>query len=96
MIKNSVINISTDIATENAVRSLYSEYGMSVSDAVNIFFNKSLKKKGFPFKVDQPKYNKETLEAFKEVEEIKKNPHLYKSYDTFQELLDDLDSEDEV
>ncbi len=37
--------------------------------------------------------NAETLEAIKEVEEMKKNPHLYKSYNSFNEILQELDNE---
>ncbi len=37
--------------------------------------------------------NAETLEAIAEVQEMKKNPHLYKSYSCFAEILEELDNE---
>lgn len=38
MAKGSVINIRTDSATKQAIENLYSQFGITVSDAVNIFF----------------------------------------------------------
>ncbi len=37
--------------------------------------------------------NAETLKAIEEVEEMKKNPHLYKSYNSFSEILDEINEE---
>ncbi len=34
--------------------------------------------------------NAETLEAIAEVQEMKKNPHLYKSYDDVDEMMRDI------
>lgn len=42
------------------------------------------------FKYETPNFD--TIAAIKEVMEIKKNPGLYKAYDSFEELLGDLDS----
>jgi len=39
--------------------------------------------------------NAETIAAIEEVETIKKDPSLGKSYSSFQELLDDLESDDD-
>ena len=49
MAKTSVINIRTDIETKQAIEELYSAFGITVSDAVNIFFKQSLMQNGFPF-----------------------------------------------
>ncbi len=37
--------------------------------------------------------NQETLEAMAEVEEMKKNPDLYKSYSCFAEILEEVQNE---
>lgn len=39
--------------------------------------------------------NEETLEAFKELEELKKNPSLSKGYTSIEELFRDLNADDE-
>jgi len=41
-----------------------------------------------------PRYNEETLAAFKEVEEMKKNPKMSRRFKTVEELFEDLDSDD--
>lgn len=70
MAKNSVINIRTDSETKQAIEQLYSQFGITVSDAVNIFFRKSLMDGGLPFEMKQTRYNKETEEAMLEANNI--------------------------
>lgn len=70
MAKGSVINIRTDSATKQAIESLYSQFGITVSDAVNIFFHKSLMEGGLPFDMKQPRYNPETEAAMQEARAI--------------------------
>ena len=96
MAKTAILNIRTTPETKKAVEELYSQIGITVSDAVNIFFNKSLMTNGIPFEVTVKTPNAETLAAIKEVEEMKRNPHLYKSFKTVEELFEDLNNDDEV
>lgn len=70
MAKDNVINIRTDAATKQAIEALYSQFGITVSDAVNIFFRKSLMEGGLPFEMKQPRYNRETEEAIQEARDI--------------------------
>lgn len=70
MAKDNVINIRTDAATKQAIEALYSQFGITVSDAVNIFFRKSLMEGGLPFEMKQPRYNRETEEAIQEACDI--------------------------
>jgi DNA-damage-inducible protein J len=68
--KSTVINIRTDPETKQAIESLYAKFGITVSDAVNIFFRKSLMEGGLPFEMRQPRYNAETEAAMKEADDI--------------------------
>jgi DNA-damage-inducible protein J len=87
MAKTAVINIRTDVETKKAIEGLYSSFGITVSDAVNIFFKKSLMESGLPFKMKKEKKpNKELLEAIKEANEICDNPHLYEAWTTEEEI----------
>ena len=70
MAKNSVINIRTDAATKQAIEALFAQFGITVSDAVNIFFHKSLMEGGLPFEVKQPRFNRETEEAIQEAHDM--------------------------
>ena len=49
MAKTAVINVRTDDETKQAIEKLYSAFGITVSDAINIFFKKSLMENGLPF-----------------------------------------------
>ena len=94
MAKNAVINVRTDIETKSAIEELYSAFGISVSDAINIFFKKSLMENGLPFEMQMPRYNVETLSAVEEVMEMERNPNLYKSFKSVEDLLEDLNDDD--
>jgi len=96
MSKTAMINIKVDTEIKKDVENLYSSFGISLSEAVKIFFNQSLIVNGLPFAMRIPKYNSETLAAIEEVVEMKKNPHLYKSFDSVEELFDDLNNDDEI
>ena len=47
-----------------------------------------------PFKIDYEIPNEETRKAIKEVEELKKNSNM-KTYDSFDEMLKDLNKDDD-
>jgi DNA-damage-inducible protein J len=85
MSKNTVINIRIDAETKQAIESLYAKFGITISDAVNIFFHKSLMEGGLPFEMKQPKYNAETEAAMQESNDIAsgKIPAKPKSVDSF-------------
>lgn len=89
MAKNSVINIRTDAETKQAIETLFAQFGITVSDAVNIFFRKSLMEGGLPFEVKQPRFNRETEEAIQEARAITtgKTPAPAQSVDDFFENL---------
>lgn len=70
MAKGSVINIRTDSETKQAIESLYAQFGITVSDAVNIFFHKSLMEGGLPFDMKRPRYNSQTEAAMQEARDI--------------------------
>ncbi len=96
MAKTAVINIRIDAETKKEIEALYSTFGITVSDAVNIFFRQSLMQNGLPFAMQIPRYNSETMAAIGEVAKMKQNPHLYRSFDSVEELFEDLNSDDEI
>ncbi len=90
MAKNSVINIRVEPETKKQVEMLFSQFGITVSDAVNMFFRQSLMQNGLPFTPQIPIPNEETLNAIREIEHMKKNPSDYKGYDDADEMIKDL------
>ena len=55
MAKTALINVRTDLETKKAIEDLYSAFGITVSDAINIFFKKSLMHNGLPFDMQLPR-----------------------------------------
>ena len=68
---------------------LFSELGMNLSTAFNIFVRQSLREGGIPcaIKMDQP--NQETIAAMLEAERIARDPSV-KGYTDLDELFADL------
>ena len=76
---------------------------MAKTENINIRIEPELKKEAeetlavldgreldLPFKIEKPKYNKETLSAIDEAKKITKNPNNYKSFENIDELMEDL------
>jgi len=90
------ITIRTDVETKEAIKQACAGYGISINEAVNSFFSKVRKNSSILRPAKKRKYGKRFLEAIAEAEDIIKNPHLYKFYDSVEEMNADLDSYDEV
>lgn len=52
-----------------------------------------IKEQRIPFEISREHFNSETLEAFKEVEKMKKNLSMIKSYASFKDLLEEMEGE---
>ncbi len=87
------IRIDEDLKRQAA--DLFSQLGMDMSSAVNIFLRQAVLRGGLPFKVELPQLKPEVLEAMEEAKQISRDPNV-KSYtnirEMFQEILED-DSE---
>ena len=59
-------NVYLDVNLKNQAKEIYKQYGISLSDAFNMFLAQSIFNKGLPFDLKIP--NDETLEAMRDVE----------------------------
>ena len=73
MAKTASMYIRIDPQVKSDVESIYSRYGMSITDAINVFLYTSRNVGGLPFDLRLPMPNSETLEAIKEGNEIIKS-----------------------
>lgn len=96
MSKTANINVRIDPEFKSEVENLYSKFGMSVTDAINIFLHASLMEGGLPFDVRQPRYNAETEAAMKEARAIAKGEIAAKKYSSAKKMIDDVLAEDSV
>ena len=69
---------------------LFSQLGMDMSSAMNIFLRQCVMRGGLPFDVVVPQYKKEVIEAMEEAKRISKDPKT-KRYSSFSDAMEDLD-----
>nr|DAL16545.1 MAG TPA_asm: DNA-damage-inducible protein J [Caudoviricetes sp.] len=93
MAKNANINIRIEPEIKSAAENLFSSFGITISDAVNIFIRKSLMEGGIPFSVRQPRFNAETEDAMQEARDIASGKIPAKKYHNAHEMIKDITDE---
>ncbi len=86
-------SISIDADVKAKAQELFSEFGMDLSTAVNIFLRQAIFEHSFPFSIHRDVPNADTVLAMKEAEEMSRNPGAYKKYGSFSELLQEVDAD---
>ena len=71
MSKSSVINIRVKPEIKSQAEEMFSKYGITISDAMNIFLHKALMVGGVPFDLLPLAPNAETIAAINEVEDMR-------------------------
>ncbi len=93
LIKDTNFNMRMNKQKKASLEELYGSLGMTLTEAVSIFFEMSLIKGGIPFDVRVPKYNKETYDAINEAKDIMSGKVEAKTYGSAKELFNELDVE---
>ena len=93
MAKTANLNIRIDPETKLGAERLFAHFGITVTDAVNIFLRQSLMVGGLPFEMKQPRFNRETETALREARDIASGKIAAKSYASAKELFTELDAE---
>ena len=88
--KTTKISIRMDTDLKAAAEELYSELGMNLSTAFNIFVRQSLRDGGIPFKITKGTTTTETVSAILEAERSAKDSSV-KGYTDIDELIADLE-----
>lgn len=91
--KTATLNVRIDPETKVKAEKLFSSFGITITDAINIFLRKSLMEGGLPFEVKNPRYNRETEAAIQETIDIMNGKIQTKSYASARELFQELDME---
>jgi len=93
MAKTSSLNIRLDPEIKSTADGIFSRFGITVADAVNIFLHKSIMVGGLPFDMTLPTYNAETIAAMKEADDIIAGRVQAKRYSSFQEMVAEIEAE---
>ena len=92
-VKDTNFNMRMNRQKKDDLEALYGRLGMTLPEAVNIFFENSLLVGGLPFSVRLPRYNRETETAIQEARNIMSGKIESKTYASARELFDELDGE---
>ena len=83
------ISIRMDAELKSQADALFTELGMNITTAFNIFVRQSLREGGLPFVVTLNQPNKDTIAAMLEAERISKDSSI-KGYTNLNKLFTDL------
>lgn len=86
---SAVLNIRTDKETKEKAETIFSELGLSMSTAINVFLKTTVRENGLPFSLRLERPNAETVAAIEEGRLIA-NDSSIKAYDNISELRKDL------
>ena len=92
MAKTSSLNIRIDPETKAGAEMLFGSFGITVTDAVNMFLRQSLMVGGLPFDLKQTKYNAVTEAAIREANDIIAGKIKVKTYSSVAEMNADIDA----
>ena len=87
------LNVRMDEQLKQDFDTLCDELGLTMSAAINVFARAFVRRQGMPFDVSKNIPNAETLAAIKEIQEIKRNPDSYQTFDSVESLFEDLDND---
>ena len=87
------ITMRIDTTVKAQLQELMSDLGLDMTTFFTMAAKQAIREQRIPFEVARDNFNAETLEAFKEVEEMKKNPSAVKTYDSFSDILKEIEAE---
>ncbi len=83
--------IKIDPTLKEQAQTLFEDFGLSLSGAINIFLRQAVREQAIPFRVGNPKPNFETLQA---IENARKGIGLSRGFSSVAELMEDLNADD--
>lgn len=84
------LNVRVDEDLKEQADCLFSELGMSMSTAINMFLRSAVRSSGFPCDLHlEPIPNKETQKA---IEDMENGIGISKTFNSINELMEDLDA----
>lgn len=85
------LNIRTDKDIKEAAEQVFSEFGLTMTAAVNMFLRQSIRENGIPFSLKLDRPNKETVKA---IDDAINHRDVIGTYDTVDDFMEALHAED--
>jgi DNA-damage-inducible protein J len=89
MANTTNINIRVDEEVKRKAEAIFTELGINMSTAMNMFLRYSVRYGGIPFDLRIEKPNAETLSA---IEDVNNNRNISKTFDSVSALMEDLNA----
>ena len=86
----STINIEIEENLRQQAEALFNNLGLNITSAINMFLENAVKQSGIDFDIGEVIFNKETISALEECEEMKSDTIKYKRYKTFAQAVDEV------
>ena len=90
MAKTDTLNIRIEPTVKKQVETTLDDLGLTMAEAVNIFFKQVIMTESIPFVIRKPKLNAETIQAMRDAEAGK---NVSKGYTDLDEMWADIDKE---
>ena len=91
--KTATLNMRVDPSVKEEAERVYAQFGMNLTDAVNVFLHKSIMEGGLPFDLRQPRFNAETELAMREARDIAAERVAATRYASAAQAFADVDDE---
>ncbi len=85
------MTIRLDSSIKKEAQAIYSELGIDMTTAINVFLRQSIRSKGFPFVVNLEMPNKTTLKA---MEQTQRGEDMHGPFNSVEELMESLNTDD--
>ncbi|MBM3707687.1 MAG: type II toxin-antitoxin system RelB/DinJ family antitoxin [Actinobacteria bacterium] len=86
MPKNASINMRIDPEFKKKVEKLFSELGLSTTEAINIFLHQSVLQDGIPFEVKNYKKINYFADLYQSIEQLEQGKIVIKTIDELEEM----------
>lgn len=84
------LTIRTNKAVKQKAQELFNDLGMDMTTAINVFLRQAIYYGGLPFEVRREEPNVDTLAAIYEVQQMKEDPALGKTYTDVDAMMGEL------
>ncbi len=88
---NTSMTVRMDRDVKKQAQLLFSELGMDMTTAVNVFLKQAIRANGFPFDIRLDRSNDTTLQVMRDAS---KGMNLRGPFDSVDALMEDLNAED--
>jgi len=88
------VNIRMDEDLKRDFDSLCQDLGLTMTTAFTVFAKTVVRRQRIPFEIARDIPNAQTAAAIEEVQAMKRNPHLFKGFNSVEALFEELDSDE--